>query len=70
MNLVCNRFEFCPEATAKAIRLGEKIIEIPISYEPRTKEAGKKIRWTDAPDAFWTLLRHRFSRFKKINDER
>ena len=64
MNLVCNRFEFCPEATAKAIRLGEKIIEIPISYEPRTKEAGKKIRWTDAPDAFWTLLRHRFSRFK------
>jgi dolichol-phosphate mannosyltransferase len=65
MNLVCRRFEFCPEATAKAIRMGHRIVEIPISYEPRSKEAGKKIRWTDAPEAFWTLLRHRFSRFRK-----
>jgi dolichol-phosphate mannosyltransferase len=64
MNLQCERFEFCPEATAKAIRLGERIHEVPIQYEPRTKEAGKKIRWTDAPEAFWTLLKHRFSRFE------
>jgi dolichol-phosphate mannosyltransferase len=64
MNLACNRFEFCPEATAKAIRLGQRIIEVPIRYEPRTKEAGKKIRWTDAPEAFWTLLKHRFSKFR------
>jgi glycosyltransferase involved in cell wall biosynthesis len=63
MNLVCKRFEFCPEATAKAIRLGKKIHEMPISYVPRTKAAGKKIRWTDAPAAFWALLRHRFGRF-------
>jgi len=63
MNLECKRFEFCPEVTAKAIRLGEKIVEVPISYVPRSKEAGKKIRWTDAPDAFWTLLKHRFSKF-------
>lgn len=63
MNLVCHRFEFCPEVTAKTIRLGEKIVEMPISYEPRSKEAGKKIRWTDAPEAFWTLLRHRFGKF-------
>ena len=63
MNLTCKRFEFCPEVTAKSIRLGETILELPISYVPRSKEAGKKIRWTDAPDAFWTLFRHRFSRF-------
>jgi len=63
MNLTCRRFEFCPEVTAKALRLGEKILELPISYVPRSKEAGKKIRWTDAPDAFWTLFKHRFSRF-------
>lgn len=63
MNLTCQRFEFCPEVTAKSIRLGEKILEIPVRYEPRTKEAGKKIRWTDAPEAFWTLLKHRFSKF-------
>ena len=60
MDLVCHRFEFCPEVTAKAIILGESIKELPISYEPRTKDAGKKIRWTDAPEAFWTLLKHRF----------
>ena len=60
MELQCNRFEFCPEATAKAIRLGEHIAEVPITYIPRSKKAGKKIRWTDAPEAFWTLLKHRF----------
>jgi len=63
MNLTCRRFEFCPEVTAKSIRLGERILELPISYVPRSKEAGKKIRWTDAPDAFWTLFKHRFSKF-------
>jgi dolichol-phosphate mannosyltransferase len=60
MDLQCNRFEFCPEVTAKAIRMGHKIQEVPIRYEPRSKAAGKKIRWTDAPEAFWTLLRYRF----------
>ncbi|CAN5491605.1 glycosyltransferase family 2 protein [soil metagenome] len=63
MNLECERFEFCPEVTAKAIRLGEKIVEVPISYVPRSKAAGKKIRWTDAPEAFWTLFKHRFKKF-------
>lgn len=60
MNLQCTRFEFCPEVTAKAIRLGAKITELPISYVPRTKADGKKIRWTDAPDAFITLFKYRF----------
>ncbi len=59
MDLRCRRFEFCPEVTAKSLRLGRNIVEVPISYEPRSKAAGKKIRWTDAPDAFWTLLRYR-----------
>ncbi len=62
MELQCQRFEFCPEVTAKAIRMGEHIHEEPIKYEPRSKEAGKKIRWTDAPEAFWTLLKYRFWR--------
>jgi glycosyltransferase involved in cell wall biosynthesis len=65
MELECRRFEFCPEVTAKAARLGERILEVPIQYVPRTKAAGKKIRWTDAPEAFWTLLKHRFWRKKK-----
>jgi len=61
-NLQCSRFEFCPEVTAKAIRSGERILEMPIRYEPRNKAAGKKIRWTDAPEAFATLFRYRFWR--------
>ncbi len=59
-DLQCQRFEFCPEVTAKALRCNQNIIEIPIDYEPRSKEAGKKIRWYDAPEAFWTLFRYRF----------
>lgn len=59
MDLECQRFEFCPEVTAKAIRMGETIKELPITYEPRSKAAGKKIRWTDAPEAFITLWRYR-----------
>ena len=60
MDLQCQRFEFCPEVTAKAIRLGLKIDEIPVSYVPRSKHEGKKIRWQDAPEAFYTLFRYRF----------
>jgi glycosyltransferase involved in cell wall biosynthesis len=65
MELECERFEFCPEVTAKAIRMGEHIHEVPIKYEPRGKDAGKKIRWTDAPEAFWTLWKHKWSRMEK-----
>ncbi|MFN3729852.1 MAG: glycosyltransferase family 2 protein [Fimbriimonadaceae bacterium] len=64
MDLECVRFEFCPEVTAKAIRMGHPIVEKPIDYVPRSKKAGKKIRWTDAPEAFWTLWRYRFWRPK------
>jgi glycosyltransferase involved in cell wall biosynthesis len=59
MDLECIRFEFCPEVTAKTFRLGRTICELPIRYEPRSKKAGKKIRWTDAPEAFWTLWKYR-----------
>jgi len=61
MGLVCERFEFCPEVTAKALRMGLRLVEVPIRYEPRSAAQGKKIRWTDGVQAFWTLLRHRFS---------
>jgi glycosyltransferase involved in cell wall biosynthesis len=59
-DLQCTRFEFCPEVTAKALRSNQKITEVPVDYVPRSKEAGKKIRWYDAPEAFWTLLKYRF----------
>ena len=62
LELTCHRFEFCPEVTAKLSRAGEKIVEVPISYEPRMKDAGKKIRSSDGWIAIWTLIRQRFAR--------
>ncbi|MBN2169052.1 MAG: glycosyltransferase family 2 protein [Actinobacteria bacterium] len=61
-DLQCERFEFCPEVTAKALRRGYKIAEVPIDYNARTVEAGKKIRATDGLEALWTLVRFRFKR--------
>lgn len=61
MRLECVRFEFCPEVTAKVRRLGFKIHEVPISYNPRGIAEGKKIRWTDGLEALWTLVKYRFT---------
>lgn len=58
--LECERFEFCPEITAKLAKRGFKIKEEPIRYYPRTKQEGKKIRWHDGLMAIWTLVRYRF----------
>jgi hypothetical protein len=60
IDLRCQRFEFCPEVTAKICRMGEKISEVPITYNPRSPGEGKKIRHVDGWLAIWTLLRYRF----------
>ncbi len=62
MKLTCHRFEFEPEVTAKLLRRGHQIKEVPISYNPRTSEEGKKINWRDGVIAIWTLLKLRLSR--------
>lgn len=59
MDLQCQRFEFCPEVTAKTCRMGIKIVEVPIRYRPRSVAAGKKIRWTDGLQALTTLWKWR-----------
>lgn len=53
-------FEFEPEFTAKVLKQGIRIYEVPISYNGREWNEGKKIKWTDAPIALWTLLKYRF----------
>lgn len=58
--LECTRFEFCPEVTARVRKQGERIVELPISYTPRSYDSGKKIRWWDGVSALWTLLKYRF----------
>jgi glycosyltransferase involved in cell wall biosynthesis len=61
VQLHCLRFEFCPEVTAKVRRIGCKIHEVPISYNPRGIMDGKKIRAKDGYHAVWTLIRYRFT---------
>ncbi len=60
--LTCQRYEFCPEVTAKVLRQGGSIVEVPVRYRARTAEEGKKISWWDGVVALWTLLKYRFVR--------
>jgi glycosyltransferase involved in cell wall biosynthesis len=60
IGLKCKGFEFCPEVTAKILKKGIKIYEVPISYNPRTIEEGKKINWKDGARAICTLVKYRF----------
>ena len=57
--MVGTGFEFEPEITAKILKRGVKIYEVPISYFPRKAEEGKKIKWKDGLLAIWTLLKYR-----------
>jgi len=54
------RFEFEPEVTAKILRKGIRIYEVPISYTGREFDEGKKITWRDGFVALWTLVKYRF----------
>jgi len=66
MRLQCERFEFCPEVTAKAGILRLRIIEVPVSYLPRSHAVGKKLRFRDAIPAVFTLLRVRLLSKKSV----
>lgn len=55
-----NRFNLEPEITAKFLRAGHKIKEVPISYQSRSFEQGKKIKWHDGLIAIWSLFKYRF----------
>jgi glycosyltransferase involved in cell wall biosynthesis len=58
--LHARRFEFEPEITAKILKRGYRIYEVPISYSGREFEEGKKITWRDGFIALWTLVKYRF----------
>jgi len=60
LNLVEDGFCFCSEFSTKAIKLGYKIYEVPISYIPRSKEEGKKITYKDGFLVIRSLLKYRF----------
>ena len=57
-----NRFDFEPEITAKVLRRGHRIYEVPISYAGREHDEGKKITWRDGFGALKALIKFRFTR--------
>ncbi len=59
LRLRCVGFDIEPELTARLLRAGRRIVEVPISYSPRTEDEGKKMRWIDGVDAIYTLLKCR-----------
>ncbi len=65
LNLRCEGFDLDFELAAKLTKLarqrGEQVVEVPISYHPRTVAEGKKIRWQDGIRALWALTRFRFT---------
>lgn len=61
MTLRAKGFEFEPEITAKLLKNGYKITEIPISTKPREFNEGKKLNtWRDGKKALWALFKYRF----------
>ena len=61
ITLRAERFEFEPEVTAKVLRQGIRIYEVPISYTGRELHEGKKITWRDGFSALRTLIKYRFT---------
>jgi glycosyltransferase involved in cell wall biosynthesis len=65
IDLEQDRFGFEPEITAKIAKQGYDIRELPISYDPRTHEAGKKIGWRDGLKAIWCIFKYGLRRRAK-----
>jgi glycosyltransferase involved in cell wall biosynthesis len=60
LDLQSNGFGIEPEITAKIFKRGYRVYEVPISYDGRTYEEGKKISWRDGVVALWVLLKNRW----------
>jgi glycosyltransferase involved in cell wall biosynthesis len=62
LDLQAEGFGFCPEVTSKVLKRKIEIHEIPITYQPRGLDEGKKISWRDGLKAVWVLVKHRLGR--------
>ena len=58
--LTANRFDIEPEITVQLLKSGARLRELPVTFSPRSRAAGKKIRWRDGWHAVRLLVRHRF----------
>jgi len=62
LNLQANRFDIEPEITARLLRAGHRIHELPVRFDARSRAQGKKIGWRDGVHAVQVLVAERFSR--------
>lgn len=62
LNLQGSAFDLDFELPCALLKRKHSIVEVPVSYKPRTVEEGKKIRWTDGLHALWVILKMRLSR--------
>jgi glycosyltransferase involved in cell wall biosynthesis len=60
LELESNRFDIEPEITAKLLKQGRRIVERPVTFDPRNRASGKKIGWRDGFHAVAVLLKYRF----------
>lgn len=64
LELESNRFDIEPEITAKLLRRRHRIVERPVTFDPRNRASGKKIGWRDGLHAIAVLVKYRFQRFQ------
>ena len=60
IDIKSNRFDFEPEITAKVLKQKLRFTELPITYNGRAFDEGKKITWKDGLQAIFTLIKYRF----------
>jgi hypothetical protein len=62
LGLTADRFDIEPEITARLLRQGHRIREMPVRFDPRSRAQGKKIRWRDGIRALEVLVLERMRR--------
>jgi dolichol-phosphate mannosyltransferase len=65
VTLTATGFDFDPELVARLLQAGHRILEIPVHYQPRTFQEGKKVRARDGARALWVLLRIRLKGLRR-----
>ena len=61
LQLTASRFDIEPQITARLLRRGVRIHELPVRFDPRSRAQGKKIKWRDGVRALQVLIAERFS---------
>jgi glycosyltransferase involved in cell wall biosynthesis len=59
LDLTADRFDIEPEITVALLRRGHRIVELPVTFSPRSRASGKKMRWRDGIEAVRMLWKHR-----------